>query len=166
MKRQYVVLAFLLVFAALFTATAQKYPVTAVKKENIKVWGECGMCKKKIEAASKNAGALAADWNEDSKILSVSFNIFKTNATKIEEAVAAAGYDTRDVAANGGAYNKLPVCCHYERKQTVVRQAVNCCSNEITCARKTGCCKDNKCDAASIVCKDMVACKEKGCCKS
>ena len=117
MKTQYIVLSFLFVITSLFTVNAQKGLISPVKKESIKVWGECGMCKKKIENASKAAGAITASWNEESKILSFSYNTTKTNAARIQESVAAAGYDTKDVTATGEAYNKLPGCCHYERKE-------------------------------------------------
>ncbi|MFN8243756.1 MAG: heavy metal-binding domain-containing protein [Ferruginibacter sp.] len=88
------------------------------KKETIKVWGNCGMCKKVIEKAAKTAGATAASWNEDSKELNVTYNEKKTSAAKIQQSIANAGYDTQDFAASNAAYMKLPACCHYERKTT------------------------------------------------
>jgi periplasmic mercuric ion binding protein len=167
MKTQHIVLSLLFVFAAFFTVNAQKGFISSEKKENIKVWGECGMCKKKIEKASKDAGAVAADWNEESKILSVSYNSNKTSAAKIEEAIAAAGYDTKDIAATNEAYNNLPGCCHYERKQVTKQVAVaTCCDNGKVCLKDMSCCKDGKCDKTNGNCKDMTVCKEKGCCKS
>ena len=36
------------------------FSANAQKKEEIKVWGNCGMCKKVIETAATNAGAAAA----------------------------------------------------------------------------------------------------------
>jgi periplasmic mercuric ion binding protein len=166
MKTQYIVLSFLFVFAALFTVKAQKFPVTAVKKENIKVWGECRMCKKKIENASLTAGAIKAEWNDESKILSVSYNIYKTSSAKIQQAVAAAGYDTKDFLATGAAYNNLPACCHYQRKELAKRTSLNCCKDEMGCAKYSVCCKDAACDKSNSNCSDMTTCKEKGRCKS
>lgn len=52
-------------FAALtmfFSAT-----VFAQKSEEIKVWGNCGMCKKTIEEAAIKGGAKSATWNKDTK---------------------------------------------------------------------------------------------------
>jgi periplasmic mercuric ion binding protein len=166
MKTQSIVLSFLFIFASLFTVNAQKYPVSFVKKENIKVWGECGMCKNKIEKASKQAGAVTADWNEDSKLLSVSYNPNKTNPAKIQQAIAAAGYDTKDITASSDAYNKLPGCCKYERAATTQVAATSCCGDEKVCSKDAACCKDGHCDKTNGTCKDMTACKEKGCCKS
>ncbi|MBC7850141.1 MAG: copper chaperone, partial [Chitinophagaceae bacterium] len=86
------------------------------KKDTIKVWGNCGMCKKTIETAATKAGASTADWNTDTKILSVSYNAKKSNAQKIQQAIAAAGYDTKDLTAPEEAYNNLHACCQYDRK--------------------------------------------------
>ena len=85
-------------------------------KEKIKVWGNCEMCKKKIEKAAKGAGATYANWNEDTQLLAVSYNSTETNALQIEKAVAASGYDTKDVKASDKAFKKLDACCQYHRK--------------------------------------------------
>lgn len=98
---------------------------TAVKKETIKVWGNCGMCKKVIEKAARSAGATTASWNEDSKELKVAYAVNKTSGTKIQQAVAKSGYDTQDFTANDPAYYKLPGCCHYDRKGIAVNLNVN-----------------------------------------
>jgi periplasmic mercuric ion binding protein len=101
------------------TSFAQK---ASVKKETIKVWGNCGMCKTKIEKAAKTAGATKASWNEDSKLLVVTYNTGKSSNAKIQEAIAKTGYDTQDYTADNAAYNKLHGCCQYDRKETPVKQ--------------------------------------------
>jgi copper chaperone CopZ len=116
MKTQHIVLSFLFVLGTLFTAQAQKYPATNIKKDTVKVWGECGMCKKTIEKAARTAGATTAAWDEDTKILAVSYTAGKANLNSIQQAIAAAGYDTRDFTAETAAYKKLNACCQYERK--------------------------------------------------
>lgn len=88
----------------------------AVKSEKIKVWGNCGMCQKHIEKAAKEAGATTASWNKDTKMLSVKYDASKTSNKKIQEFVANAGYDTRDLSGNDEAYQKLDECCQYDRK--------------------------------------------------
>jgi len=118
MKTQHIVLTCLFIIASVCSMQAQKGSVVLPKKEIIPVWGECGMCRNKIEKAAKTAGAETASWNEDSKQLSVSYFNNKTNAAKIQQAVAAAGYDTKDICAPQAAYDKLPGCCHYERKKS------------------------------------------------
>ncbi|WP_315822201.1 hypothetical protein [Paraflavitalea speifideaquila] len=69
-----------------------------------------------IEKAAKDSGATTASWNTDSKMLTVSYNTTKTSTQKIQQAVAAAGYDTRDLTADNAAYDKLHECCKYDRK--------------------------------------------------
>lgn len=117
-----------------------------------KVAGECGTCKKKIETAAKEAGASYALWNKDSKSLTVKFASTSTNKAKIEQSIAAAGYDTPDVKATDEAYKSLDECCQYAR---TTAKATSCCDSE-KCT-KAACMKDGKCT------KDMACCKEAGC---
>jgi len=88
------------------------------KAEKIAVSGNCGMCKKTIEKAAKAAGAKDAVWDIPTKTLSVTYNAKKTNSSKIQQAVAATGYDTREIRGNDAAYEKLHACCQYERTKT------------------------------------------------
>jgi len=140
---------------------------TAVKKETVKVWGNCGMCKKTIEKAAKSAGASYANWNEDSKQLKVSYAVNKTTGTKIQQAIANAGYDTQDFTGDDAAYNKLHACCQYERKTASVGDNAK---EKSCCAKKTGetmkCCDNEKCGKEAEACKGMPCCKDKTCCKS
>ncbi|MFM9909638.1 MAG: heavy-metal-associated domain-containing protein [Chitinophagaceae bacterium] len=155
-----------------------------VKKENIKVWGNCGMCKKTIETAAAKAGAGAANWNTETKILQVSYNSRKTSSEKIQQAIAAAGYDTKDLTAPDAAYTNLHACCQYDRKadeSNVKKDAcctndkcskdgckdMDCCKGKDCCSSKedAACCKNGACDKNKECCKDGATCKEKGCCK-
>ena len=145
---------FLLSF--LFVFTAQLVSGQSLKKETFKVNGECGMCKKKIENAAKNAGARYAAWDEDSKQLTVKYKSNAANTAKIQQAVADAGYDTEDIKASEDAYNKLDDCCKYERATTVT------CKDEACMKDNGACCAEGKCT------KDMSCTKEgmnKDCCK-
>ena len=125
----------------------------SVKKDTIKVWGNCGMCKTKIEKAAKAAGASTANWNEETKELKVSYAVSKTSGTKIQQAIARSGYDTQDFTAENKAYQKLPGCCQYDRKAETMTDDKKCCGNE-------SCKHDGKSDS----CKDMTCCKGKTCC--
>jgi len=104
------------------TSTAQTF-----QNETIKVWGNCGMCKTTIEKAAKKAGAKAANWNEDSKELTVSYLSTKTSSAKIQEAIAKSGYDTQDFTAIQSAYDNLHGCCKYDRKESSATSAVFYC---------------------------------------
>jgi copper chaperone CopZ len=120
------------------------------RTESIPVSGNCGMCEAKIEKAAKTAGATSADWSTETKLLTVKYNSSSTNAARIQQAVAAAGYDTRDFKASDEAYKKLHACCQYDR--TAATSANHQCSD--------------KCDMKDGKCTDMAACKDKGCCKA
>jgi len=88
----------------------------ANKTEKIDVKGNCGMCEKRIEKAALNVtGVSAADWNQETNKLEVTFDDSKTNADKIEMAVAKVGHDTPHHKAADDVYNKLPGCCKYDR---------------------------------------------------
>ena len=114
MKRINFLIAVLIAAFSFSVANAQQ----TVTKQTVKVYGECDMCKARIEKAAKGAGATTAKWDDETKILSVSFDASKTDLKTIEDKVALAGYDTEHVRALDEAYGKLPDCCHYERKKS------------------------------------------------
>ncbi len=89
------------------------------KTESIKVYGECGMCKSRIEKAAKSVeGVTKATWDATEKMLKVTYDDAKTTALKIEEAVAKVGHDTDNVKADDSVYAKLPGCCKYDRPES------------------------------------------------
>ncbi len=128
MKTLNICAALLFSIFAINTSFAQ----TAVTKETIKVWGNCGMCKTTIEKAAKKAGATTANWNEESKELKVSYAANKTSSDKIQQGIAKSGYDTQDFTADDKVYNKLHGCCQYDRKTATTaaqnEKAMYCCS--------------------------------------
>jgi hypothetical protein len=149
-------LSFLLLFFAFtFTAAAQ------TKAETLKVSGVCGMCKKKIETAAKTAGASYAVWNVTSKELTVKYSE-SSNAAKIQQAIADAGYDTPAAKASDSAYNNLHGCCKYERTTKIAACCTDasCCADG-TCEKDGACCKEGKCakhDAVSAATEKKPAC--------
>jgi periplasmic mercuric ion binding protein len=150
------------VLLTLFICTAiAQTSLAQSKTEKIKVAGECGMCKNKIEKAAKSAGASYASWSETSKVLTVKYNSRSSNTAKIEKAVAAVGYDTQGVKATDEAYSKLHSCCKYERSGSS-DDAHKCCDSEK--CDKADCMKDGKCTHATECCKGA-ACEGKDCCK-
>jgi hypothetical protein len=149
------------IFFALFI-TFTTVASAQTKSETFKVSGECGMCKKKIEGAAKQAGATYAEWNTDTKVMTVKYNSSSTNKAKIEQAIAGVGYDTQSFKATEDAYSKLHECCKYERNGTETAAAHSCCDDE-KCT-KTACMKDGKCTPDTACCKEA-GCDKKDCCK-
>lgn len=129
--------------------------------ETVAVSGNCGMCKSSIEKAAKGAGATSANWDKDAKQLKVTYKSGATDLARIQNAVAAVGYDTRDVKATDAAYDKLHGCCKYDRA-AVATEAKSCCA--AGCDMKDGKCTDMAACKEKGCCKDAAACKEKGCC--
>ena len=73
---------------------------------------------KRIEkAAAAIEGVQSAVWDEDTKDLTLKYNQFKKDAVdSVQMKIASIGHDTENYAADDAAYQKLPECCHYERK--------------------------------------------------
>nr|WP_321451414.1 efflux RND transporter periplasmic adaptor subunit [uncultured Carboxylicivirga sp.] len=81
-----------------------------------KVFGNCGMCKDRIEeAASKVEGVNSAEWNEETKMITIEGSP-SLNIHMVHKAIAAVGHDTEMAKAPDSVYNKLPECCLYERQ--------------------------------------------------
>jgi copper chaperone CopZ len=92
----------------------QNKKVTSTTEE-IKVLGECGMCKERIEDAMKIDGIAEAVWNQETKLLKVTYNPTLVTSDDIRKKVAAVGHDTEKYRAEDSVYANLPDCCHYER---------------------------------------------------
>jgi periplasmic mercuric ion binding protein len=82
-------------------------------KANIKVFGNCGMCKERIETALDQGGVKVAAWDSKTKNLEVVYNSKKITELQIHELIAGVGHDTEKVKAKNEVYAKLPFCCLY-----------------------------------------------------
>ena len=98
-----------------FASQAQEKKNKNAKKD-IEVKGNCEMCKKRIEKAAFSVpGVKSAEWHPDDQTLHVIVNEEKTDALKIQQAIAKVGHDTKEVRATDEDYEKLHTCCSYER---------------------------------------------------
>ncbi|MET0394692.1 MAG: cation transporter, partial [Chitinophagaceae bacterium] len=131
------------------------------KTETIPVSGNCGMCKSTIEKSAKKAGASEAAWDAATQVLTVTYNSSSSDAAKIQQSIAAAGYDTRDVKASDAAYNKLHDCCKYERAGA----AKAACCDAGKCVKEDNCCTAGKCDKKEGKCAGTNGDKHGDCCK-
>lgn len=85
---------------------------------SVKVYGNCGMCKSRIEeAAGALDGVLNADWDEDTKMLHLQYQPKTVSVDDVEKAVAAVGHDTDRFFAPDDVYAALPGCCLYDRPE-------------------------------------------------
>jgi mercuric ion binding protein len=87
-------------------------------KYEIEVNGNCDICKKRIEKAAYSvAGVKSAVWHQDHKDLHLILDENKCSVDDVHAAVAKAGHDTNKVNAKDEDYDRLHMCCQYERKQ-------------------------------------------------
>ena len=87
------------------------------------VRGNCGMCKSTIESATMSVeGVDKALWSTESKMISinVSTEINDQFISDIHNAIAKSGYDTELSTALEVDYDKLPMCCKYNREMVIV----------------------------------------------
>ena len=86
------------------------------------VRGNCGMCKSTIESATMSVeGVDTASWSTESKMISinVSTEINDQFINDIHNAIAKSGYDTELSTALDEDYDKLPMCCKYNREMDI-----------------------------------------------
>jgi copper chaperone CopZ len=112
MKNLKAILLGLFTVAAFTVGTAQ---VKNAKTETVKVYGNCGMCKKTIEKAANEKGVTQAVWDVKSNMLTMTYDAKKTNSETILKKVAKAGYDSDLFRANNETYDNLHGCCQYDR---------------------------------------------------
>ena len=98
------------------TNTQSEISQSATTTETFQVYGNCGMCKKTIEGSLKNVeGVKKAVWNQQTKMIEVTYTKDKIALDDIKKKIAEVGYDTEDFRATKKAYNKLHGCCQYKR---------------------------------------------------
>ena len=124
MKKIHLLFAMLFAFATFQSANAQQSDKTqrtvGIKTQYISVSGTCSMDKRRIETAAYTVdGVKSAVWNEYSQVLTLKYSVFKKDAAdNVQKKIASVGNDTEKYRADDAAYQKLPDCCHYQRKQS------------------------------------------------
>lgn len=92
------------------------------KSEVVRVYGNCNMCKKRIEKAANLKNKVNAVWDAETKLATISYDSVKTNLSDILERIALAGYDSDMHRASDDAYKKLHSCCKYERPPVIKKE--------------------------------------------
>src|SRR5262245_47906429 len=108
MKTKFIFSYIIFLFIA---ATACSQPKVVDTK--IKVYGNCTMCKKRIEGALDHKGIKLASWDTKTKDLHVVYNSSKISEQEIHELIASVGHDTDKAKAKDETYSDLPFCCLY-----------------------------------------------------
>ena len=102
-KLVFAVVLLMAVGANVSAQTGEK--VSGPKTESFKVWGNCDMCKDRIEKAVKAEGATSADWDSKTKMLTVTFDPSKTSVDALSKKLASVGHDTEKYKADDKVYN-------------------------------------------------------------
>lgn len=115
----------LIAAVTLLTITTSQAQIKNAKTETVKVYGNCGMCETTIEKAAIKSKVSNADWNEETKMATITYDSNKTTLDAVLKNIALAGYDNQSFLAPDAAYNKLPGCCKYsrEKKTAMLTQA-------------------------------------------
>jgi periplasmic mercuric ion binding protein len=109
MKKTILFLAFVAGTVSISHAQTQKAALTVtIKTPTV----QCESCKQRIENyLAREEGVFKAVVDYKRKTTKVSFYTDRTNLETVKAAIANAGYDADDVAANPDSYKKLPLCC-------------------------------------------------------
>ncbi|MBC7934199.1 MAG: DUF3347 domain-containing protein [Rhizobacter sp.] len=107
----------LMAAVALLSTTACQAQIKNAKTATVKVYGNCGMCETTIEKAANKTKVSTVDWNEETKMATITYDSKKTNVDAVLKNIALAGYDNQSFLAPDAAYNKLPGCCKYDREK-------------------------------------------------
>ncbi len=103
--------------------TNSNEPAEVSEEENLisaslKVSGNCGMCKARIEKnASKLDGVFEVKWDKKSKLLTLKFDQSTTSLDKIAKKIAESGHDNEYHKTSEETYDSLPGCCQYDRDE-------------------------------------------------
>lgn len=90
--------------------SAQTKPIETVKIKTPTV--QCNMCKSTIEKYLKRVdGVMTVNVHVKNKETTIKYITDRTNVEYLKAAIANAGYDANEIAANPESYQALPRCC-------------------------------------------------------
>lgn len=111
MKTNKLIVSFL--FTMIIISLSAQYPVL-YKTTTFKVDGDyCGFCKKRIEEAAMIEGVRKAEWNMDSKILTLVYDPKIVKIDDVQKSIMSVGHDTEKYKAPDSIYYELPETCRY-----------------------------------------------------
>lgn len=102
----------LLILFAIITSSAIGQKVTYAT-DTLKVYGNCDMCKERIENACDVVGIKRASWDEKTQMLKVVYRPDKISIEEVHQLCANAGHATSKLKADEEAYEHLHHCCKY-----------------------------------------------------
>ncbi|WP_313805537.1 DUF3347 domain-containing protein [Flavobacterium sp.] len=116
-------LKYIMIAFVMLSVTACDAQIKNAKTESVKIYGNCGMCESTIEKAGNIKKVAQVDWDEETKMATLTYDASKTNPNEILKRIALSGYDSDQFLAPDAVYAKLPECCQYERvRKTTVKE--------------------------------------------
>ncbi|WP_114754346.1 DUF3347 domain-containing protein [Flavobacterium glaciei] len=109
----------LMAIILLLSVTIASAQIKNSKTETVKIYGNCGMCKTKIETAGNVKKLAKVDWDKDTKMATLTYDSSKTSQDEILKRIALAGYDSDKFLAPDATYDALHGCCQYDREAKV-----------------------------------------------
>jgi copper chaperone CopZ len=78
----------------------------------IKTSAKCGHCEERItKALTYTKGVVDIDFNDETKVVAVTYKTKKTNPEALRKAISMAGYQADEMPANQAAFDALSDCC-------------------------------------------------------
>lgn len=109
----------LVAITALLSSSNSFAQIKNAKTETVKIYGNCGMCKARIEKAGNRKNIANVTWDKETKKASLQYDLSKTNQDEILKRIALAGHDNEKYLAPDNVYTQLPECCLYKRELKV-----------------------------------------------
>ena len=81
------------------------------------VYGNCEMCKERIETALDRKGIQTAYWSKEEQKVFITYQSNLFTEEQLHNIVAMVGHDTEKVKADNIVYQNLPGCCHYRKEE-------------------------------------------------
>lgn len=92
------------------------------KTENLKIHGNCEVCRTNIEIAGNLKNIAYLDYVKGTEMAAVTYDTTKTSVDYILKRIALAGYDNEKYYAPDDSYAKLGECCQYKRAKPDSRE--------------------------------------------
>lgn len=105
----------LIAITVLLSFTSCNAQIKYAKTDSVKIYGNCGMCKKTIEKAGNLKEIATVDWDKETKMATITYDAKQTTQDDILKRIALSGYDSDTFLAPDDTYSKLPNCCKYDR---------------------------------------------------
>jgi len=109
------IMIILMTIGGLLSCNNSYCQIKNAKTETVRIYGNCNMCKSKIEKAGNQRKVAKVTWDKDTQMATITYNEKKTNQDEILKRIALVGYDSDKFLAPDDVYKKLDDCCQYDR---------------------------------------------------